>query len=180
MRSGNKFGDFGDISRLLAVFVPTETSSETPNLGPENSLNKGCLRAGSQGGLSLSQSLPALDMLDPSDWKCGNEAPNSTQISPKSFIEFVPNQSWYNGHRHRHHHHHHHHPLRFTNPPTDTSNSGHLHFAISGVNAIFPALKQPFLCDPWNHRRFAHFQAGGILFSCQWYHYITVSTLYSL
>jgi len=69
MRSGNKFGDFGDISRVLAVFFPTETSSETPNLGPENSLNKGCLRAGSQGGLSLSQSLPA-DMLDPKGWKC--------------------------------------------------------------------------------------------------------------
>ena len=94
------------------LFFPTETSSETPNLGPENSLNKGCLRAGrSQGGLSLSQSLPALDMLDPngftawtrrieSDWKCvWTSQFNPDQPLHHSLSLFQILKSWYNGHK---------------------------------------------------------------------------------
>ena len=83
------------------LFFPTETSSETPNLGPENGLNKGCLRAGrSQGGLSLSQSLPALDMLDPNGWKCvWSSQFNPDQPLHHSLSLFQILKSWYNGHK---------------------------------------------------------------------------------
>lgn len=97
------------------LFFPTETSSETPNLGPENGLNKGCLRAGrSQGGLSLSQSLPALDMLDPNGWKCvWSSQFNPDQPLHHSLSLFQILKSWYNGHPNG--------PStsRFTNPPSE-------------------------------------------------------------
>lgn len=64
---------------------------------------QGCLRAGrSQGGLSLSQSLPALDMLDPNGFytawtrrsirlEMRLNLPIQPRSAPSSFIEFLPN-----------------------------------------------------------------------------------------